>query len=103
MSYVWFNLVLAALGKRLNYDAVINLYGNSFAKDANKIVQASNPLVKNGGKKTNKGVMDLMSNIKIVKQQNNKPLTDEVAQATLTSQLGDISWATDLFKGFDKK
>ena len=33
MSYVWFQSVLAALGKRINFESISNIYGNSFAKD----------------------------------------------------------------------
>lgn len=46
MSIVFFNSVLTALGKRVNYDAVVNYAGNSFAKDAWKTIQEANPLAK---------------------------------------------------------
>lgn len=46
MSIVFFNSVLTTLGKRVNYDAVVNYAGNSFAKDAWKTIQEANPLVK---------------------------------------------------------
>lgn len=44
MSIVFFNSVLAMLGKRVNYDAVVNYAGNSFAKDAWKTIREANPL-----------------------------------------------------------
>jgi len=86
MSYIWFNSVLEALGKRVNFESISNLYGNSFAKDAAKVVQGANPLLKNGGK-ANTGVMGLMGKIKIV--DNSK----DTAKQALKSQLGDLSWA----------
>ena len=46
MSYVWFQSVLEALGKRLNYESISNIYGNSFAKKAGEIVQQAYPLSK---------------------------------------------------------
>jgi len=90
MSYVWFQAVLAALGKRINYESISNLYGNSFAKDAAKIVQSANPLIKNGGK-ANTGVMGLMGQIKVVETKSK-----EASKKALKNQLGDISWAEGL-------
>lgn len=59
MSIVFFNSVLAALGKRVNYDAVVNYAGNGFAKDSWKMIQEANPLMKPS--KTNKGFIDLIN------------------------------------------
>lgn len=44
MSIPFFNNVLAMLGKRVNYDAVVNYAGNSFAKDSWKLIQEANPM-----------------------------------------------------------
>lgn len=90
MAYIWFNSVLEALGKRINYESISNIYGNSFAKDAAQIVQASNPLVKGNGK-PNTGVMGLMGQIKIIETK-----TKEASKEALKRQLGDISWAEGL-------
>ncbi len=90
MAYIWFNSVLEALGKRINYESISNLYGNSFAKDSAKIVQAANPLLKNGGK-PDTGVMGLMGQIKIVDTKSK-----EASKKALRQQLGDISWAEGL-------
>ena len=91
MSYIWFQSVLAALGKRLNFESISNLYGNAFAKDAGKVVPAANPLVKNGGK-VNTGVMGLMGKIKIIDSKS-----EDTKKAALKKQLGDISWADGIF------
>lgn len=90
MAYIWFNLVLEALGKRLNFESISNLYGNSFAKDSAKIIQSANPLLKHG--KKGGGVMSLGGKIKIVDSSNNKEDGIKMAE----SELGDLSWATDL-------
>ena len=91
MTYVWFNLVLEALGKRINFESISNLYGNSFAKDAGKIIPAANPLLKNGGK-TNTGIMGLTGQIKVI-ESNSKEAQIKSAE----KQLGDLSWAEGLF------
>lgn len=90
MSYIWFNSVLEALGKRINYESISNIYGNSFAKDSAKIVQAANPLLKNGGK-PNTGVMGLMGQIKVINGKD-----ENITKQALQKELGDISWAEGL-------
>ena len=91
MSYIWFQSVLAALGKRINFESISNLYGNAFAKDAGKIVPGANPLLKNGGK-VNTGVMGLMGKIKIIDTKS-----EDAKKNALKKQLGDISWAEGIF------
>lgn len=46
MSIPFFHDVLKTLGKKVNYDAVVNYAGNSFAKDSWKMIQDANPLLK---------------------------------------------------------
>lgn len=93
MAYIWFNMVLEALGKRLNYDSVSNLYGNSFAKDAAKLIHAANPLIKQGAAQSG-GIMDLVgiSSVQIIDTTQSK----EAADKAMMKQLGDISWADGL-------
>lgn len=98
MAYVWFNLVLEALGKKLNYESISNLYGNSFAKDSAKIIQGCNPLLKTGSSKGSPdGIMSLAGQIKIVEAKSKEEKT-----ALASNMLGDISWANGLFDGDDK-
>ena len=92
MSYIWFNDILEALGKRINFESISCLYGNSFAKDAAKVIQSANPLLKNGGK-TNTGVMGLMGQIKIIKS-NDKETAKKAAEKQLG---GNFDWAEGLF------
>ena len=77
----------------MNFESISNLYGNSFAKDSAKVVQAANPLLKNGGK-TNTGVMGLMGQIKIIKSED-KDVTKKAAQKQLGG--GSLDWAEGLF------
>jgi len=90
MSIPFFNDVLAALGKRLNYESISNLYGNSFCKNAQKYISEANPLIKST-KSAAGGFAQLFANAKITKMQ-----TKEQKKAALTEQLGDVSWADGL-------
>lgn len=94
MAYIWFNAVLEALGKRLNYESISNIYGNSFAKDAAKLVQAANPLIKQGagGKNSAQALMAMPSKMAIVEG----PL--EAQKATAEKSMGDISWFEEYIK-----
>lgn len=92
MAYIWFNSVLEALGKRLNYESISNLYGNSFAKDAAKVIQAANPLLKprTGGSAVT--LMAMPSKMTIVEG----PIEAQKAQAE--KAMGDISWFEEFIK-----
>lgn len=76
MSIPFFDSVLAALGKRVNYDAVVNYAGNAFAKDSWKMIQEANPMMK--PPKMNTSFVDMLS----------KPNTMSTIE-----ELGDLSWA----------
>jgi len=88
MAYIWFQSVLEALGKRLNYESVSNLYGNSFAKDAAKLIQGANPLIKQGVGTGNSAqtLMAMPSKMTIVEG----PLEAQKEKAQRT--MGDTSW-----------
>ena len=90
MAYIWFNKVLEALGKRLNYESISNLYGNSFAKDSAKLIQAANPLIKQGtgGKNSAQVLMAMPSKMAIVEGPAEK----------LEKTIGDISWFEEYIK-----
>lgn len=94
MAYIWFNKVLEALGKRLNYESVSNLYGNSFAKDAAKLIQAANPLIKqgSGGKSSAQTLMSMPSKMTIVQGPA------EMQKAQVEKTMGDISWFEEFLK-----
>ena len=94
MAYIWFQAVLEALGKRLNYESISNLYGNSFAKDSAKIVQAANPLLKQGAGTGNAAqtLMAMPSKMAIIEG----PAEAQKAQAE--KAMGDISWFEEYLK-----
>ena len=102
MSYVWFNNVLKALGKRIAFESISNLYGNSFAKDANKYIQEANPLNgKNGKHAGNGGVDALTGKISVVKLDKSKDSGTSLKE--ISKMLGgDISWIGDFREGENK-
>lgn len=65
MSIPFFNNVLSTLGKRVNYDAVVNYAGNSFAKDSWKLIQDANPMSK--PRKHNADFMHMLSKAPTIK------------------------------------
>lgn len=96
MSYIWFNQVLEALGKKLNYESISNIYGNSFCKDPQKIVVAANPLVKNAGKNIHSGaaIMQMAGTIKITELKD-----DNIGDVnTFFKDGSDVSWAEEFMK-----
>lgn len=94
MTYIWFQSVLEALGKRLNYESISNLYGNSFAKDSAKIIQSANPLLKQGAGNGNsaQAIMALPGAMSIIEG----PLDKQKEQAA--KSMGDISWFEEYLK-----
>ena len=95
MSYVWFEMVLEALGKRISFESISNLYGNSFAKDASKYISAANPLVKNGGKSVSSGIESLAGAITIVDSKKTQDSDGGLDFKELNKMLGggsSIDW-----------
>lgn len=85
MAYIWFNAVLEALGKRINYDSISNLYGNSFAKDAAKVIQAANPLIRPSTKNSGLTMLSMPGTMHIIESGNAQKEQGKKA-------LGDTSW-----------
>lgn len=44
MSYLFLESVLTALGKKLNYDAVVNYAGNSYFEKSWEVITENNPM-----------------------------------------------------------
>lgn len=91
MSIPFFNDVLAALGKKLNYESISNLYGNSFCKDAGKYIQEANPLLKSSSGVGN-GFAEVLGKTTVVKSKDKKK-----TETALKKSMGDMSWAEGLF------
>lgn len=87
MAYIWFQSVLESMGKFINYESISNLYGNSFAKDAAKLIQAANPLIKQGGPgNAAQTLLAMPSKMTIVEGPR------EAQKAQAEKSMGDISW-----------
>ena len=54
MSYIFFNAVLAELGHKLQYEAVVNYAGNSFCKDSWDMILDAHPMMAAGEHRKNK-------------------------------------------------
>lgn len=65
MSYVFFEDVLASLGRKLNYDAIVNYAGNSFFEKSWEVISENNPMnMKNENTKDKSGLGDFLKNLK---------------------------------------
>lgn len=92
MSIPFFNDVLGALGKKLNFESVSNIFGNSFAKDSSKIVNEAFPLAKKKKKNT---MIETMKNVQIIKMAPAKKDENGNEAATPPPNLfgGMVDWA----------
>ena len=90
MSIPFFNDVLAALGRRLNFESISNLYGNSFCKNAQKYISEAHPLAKTS-KNGVGGFAQLLSKAKISKHMGKVEKEEALMQT-----LGDVTWAEGL-------
>ena len=55
MSIVFFDDVLDALGRRVNYEAIVNYAGNAFCEKSWELIQQSNPFQMASDKKSGHG------------------------------------------------
>lgn len=85
MAYIWFDMVLVALGKRINFESVSNIFGNSFVKDSSEIVASANPLVKQGTR-IDKGLSSMLDKITIVNAND-----EQSTRSALEDIFGDMS------------
>lgn len=93
MSYVWFQSVLEALGKRINFESVSNLYGKTvFDKKGgeaiNKTILQANPLTKVSQKNSAAAFLSMPGNLTII----------ESGQKEKSNALGDTSWFDEFIK-----
>jgi len=62
MSYVFFEQVLAELGHKLTYDAIVNYAGNSFCEKSWEMITRTNPMTLKSGQDTGiNSVLNLMA------------------------------------------
>lgn len=70
MSLLFFENVLEELGKKLNYDAVVNYAGNSFCEKSWEMIQKAFPLGENEDKGGSSSIAAFFENARIVKKNN---------------------------------
>ena len=65
MTYIFFEDVLAELGHRLNYEAIVNYAGNSFCEKSWEMITENNPfnIQDNTDGKTNMNVMRSLADL----------------------------------------
>lgn len=98
MSYVFFQNVLDALGKKLNYECVSNMLGRTVldkkAGDSiNKIVDQANPLSKPSTSNSASVLMAMPSTMTVIKSGSKDQQMKKVQD-----QMGDTSWFEDYIK-----
>lgn len=72
MSLIFFESVLEELGKKLNYDAIVNYAGNSFCEKSWDMIQEAYPM--GGGKKSGlSSVAAFFENVTVVTRENGNP------------------------------
>lgn len=94
MSYVFFQDVLAALGKRINFESVSNLYGRTvFDKKGGQAIteaiEKANPLYKSSQSNSANTFLSMGGSMVIVNADQK-----DAAKKTL----GDISWFEEFIK-----
>lgn len=55
MSYIFFEDILEELGRKLNYDAVVNYAGNSFCEKSWDMIMDNNPMTMNENGRSRRG------------------------------------------------
>ncbi len=94
MSYVFFQDVLAALGKRINFESISNMYGKTvFDKKGGeaitRMIQQANPLIKPSTSNSAATFLSMPGGMTII----------ESGQKDVAKQaLGDTSWFEEYLK-----
>lgn len=94
MSYVFFQDVLAALGKRINFESISNMYGKTvFDKKGGeaitRMIQQANPLIKPSTSNSAATFLSMPGSMTII----------ESGQKDVAKQaLGDTSWFEEYLK-----
>ena len=96
MSYVFFQAVLDALGKKINFESISNMYGKTvFDKKGgnaiNKMIQEANPLTKVSTTNSAATFLSMPGTMAIIEAGADRKAVGEKA-------LGDISWFEEYLK-----
>lgn len=65
MSFDFFDSVLSALGKKINYDAVVNYAGNSYFEKSWQVITENNPMNKGKGTQDKTGIAHALKSLGI--------------------------------------
>lgn len=94
MAYIFFQDVLAALGKKINFESISNLFGRTVfdkkgGQETNKIIQQANPLIKQSTKNSAATFLSMPGTFAVIESGQK----DQAAKA-----LGDMSWFEEYLK-----
>jgi len=94
MSYIFFQNVLEALGKKLNFESISNMYGKTvFDKKGgeaiNKMIAQANPLTKPSTTNSAAILMSMPGSMAVIDSGNK----EQASKA-----LGDMSWFEEYLK-----
>ena len=96
MSYVFFQSVLEALGKRINFESISNMYGKTVfdkkgGETINNIIAQANPLFKPSTKNSAATLLSMPGTMTVIESGTNQK---EAAEKVL----GDMSWFEEYLK-----
>lgn len=94
MSYVFFKDVLAALGKKVEFESISNLYGKTTfdkkqGKEISNMIAKANPLYKPSKNASAAAFLAMPGDLKVI-DSNNKEQANKA--------LGGIGWFEDFLK-----
>lgn len=96
MSYIFFQDVLAALGKKINFESISNLFGRTVfdkkgGEATNRMIQQANPLIKASTTNSASTFLSMPGSMVIIESGANQ-------KEQATKALGDISWFEEYLK-----
>lgn len=96
MSYIFFQDVLTALGKKINFESISNLFGRTVfdkkgGEATNRMIQQANPLIKASTTNSASTFLSMPGSMAIIESGANQ-------KEQATKALGDISWFEEYLK-----
>lgn len=97
MTYLFFQDILAALGKRLNFESLSNIYGRTTfdkksAKETQKLIIESNPLYTRPKGGSAQAFLGMATKIPIIDARKGN------SDAQMKKHLGETSWFEEFIK-----
>ena len=96
MAYNFFNDVLVALGKKINFESISNLFGRTVfdkkgGEATNRMIQQANPLLKPSAHNSAMTFLSMPGSFAIIESGENQK--EQASKA-----LGDMSWFEEYLK-----